>query len=108
MTRGVLKRFVAILMITTIIFYVPAFAKTGENSSETKNNMDATGSLENAESSNERLNKNYTIVSGGYTLMIRQVFKAGDFSQNDPVVPHSGTSYSRNQGGGRCNLNRPS
>jgi ABC-type glycerol-3-phosphate transport system substrate-binding protein len=55
-------------MITTIIFYVPAFAKTGENSSETKNNMDATGSLENAESSNERLNKNYTIVSGGYTL----------------------------------------
>ncbi len=69
MTRGVLNRFVAILMITAlVIFHVPAFAKTGGDSNGTENNTDVIDGSVDTESSNERLNKNYTIVSGDYTL----------------------------------------
>lgn len=68
MTRRVLNRFVAILMTTVLVlFHVPAFAETGENSlSET--NTDVNDSTTDEENSEERLHNNYTIVSSGYTL----------------------------------------
>ncbi len=68
MKPGVLKRFVAILMITVLfIFHVPAFAESGKTNSPGKD-TNVIDLQQGTDSSNERLNKNYTLVSGGYTF----------------------------------------